>query len=134
VQITSYTGAPAVHQVETVGASPYRLFAFENLRESGWTTPELVAAPGTTLVEESRAFAVYEVRLDASTPETSHTHQMPSVVTLLSGAIDVQGGGGETPFSLTEPGRWFPSTWEAPHTLMLAAGSGEARIMCVEAR
>ena len=132
--ITTYTGAPVVHRVENVGQTPHHLLAAENLREGGWTTPTPIAAPGTTLLQESRAFAVYDVRLNAATPNSRHAHVNPTLVILLSGAIEVQGGGGESAFRMVQPGRWFPSSGpEHPHGLTLV-GTGEAHIMCLEAR
>src|SRR5262245_10501713 len=74
VDVASYTGTPAVHRIENVGTTPYRAFAIENLRDAKWTTPQLITAPGTTLLEQSRSFAVYEVRLNGSASKTSHVH------------------------------------------------------------
>ena len=38
-EITAYTGAPAVHGMENVGATPVRMFVVENLRDAGaWST------------------------------------------------------------------------------------------------
>jgi hypothetical protein len=133
-EITAYTGAPASHRAENVGTTAYRMFVVENLRDSGWSTPAPVAAPGTTLRQEERSFAVYDVRLNAGTPRTNHVHQNPSLVVLLSGAVQVQGGGGESEFRMEQTGRWFPSSGvDQPHTLALA-DSGEAHVVCVEAR
>ena len=133
VEIASYTAAPAVHRFENVGKTPYRAFAIENLRDAKWTTPQLITASGTRLLEQSRSFAVYDVRLTASTPKTSHVHQQPTVVMLMAGGVEVQGGGGESEFRMETPGRWFPSQWDQPHTLTLV-GSGDAHVVEVEAR
>jgi hypothetical protein len=133
LNLVTYTGTPGAHRMENVGQTPYRVVAVENTRESGWTTPRIIAAPGTTLTQESRAFAVYDVRLDGTTPRTSHVHQQPTVVILIAGAVGVQGGGGESEFRMETPGRWFPSSWEYPHSLSLI-GAGEARLIEVEAR
>lgn len=133
-EITAYTGAPVSHRAENVGTTLYRMFVVENLREGGWSTPAPVAAPGTTLRQEGRSFAVSDVRLNAATPRTNHVHQNPSMVVLLSGAVEVQGGGGESEFRMDQTGRWFPSSGvDQPHTLVLA-GTGEAHVVCVEAR
>jgi quercetin dioxygenase-like cupin family protein len=133
VDVVSYTGAPAVHRIENVGTTPYRAFAVENLRDAKWTNPQLITAPGTTLLEQSRSFAVYEVRLNESASKTSHVHQMPTVVMLMAGAVEVQGGGGESVFQMDAPGRWILSQWDQPHTLTLV-GSGDAHVVEVEAR
>lgn len=133
VNITNYTGAPAVHRMENVGETPYRVFAVENLRDRGWSMPRLITAAGTRLLEESRSFAVYDVRLTAATPRTSHVHEMPTVVILVAGAVEVQGGGGESEFRMEATGRWFPSQWDQPHTLSLL-GAGDAHLVEIEAR
>ena len=131
--IAEYTGAPSTYRMENIGKTPYRAFAIENLRDRGWSTPQMVAAPGTKLLDQSRSFAVYEVRLNASTPGTSHVHQMPTVVMLLRGGVEVQGGGGESQFRMETAGRWFPSQWDPPHTLTLVGGA-DAHLVEVEAR
>jgi hypothetical protein len=129
-----YTGAPATHRTENTGSTPLRLFVIENLREGGWSSPPAVTAPGTTLRHDARSFAIYDVRLSATTPRTNHVHENPSFVFLLSGSVDVQGGGGESGFRLERPGRWFPSSGpDQPHTLTVA-GTGDAHVICVEAR
>ena len=133
VDVASYTGTSAVHRIENVGTTPYRAFAIENLRDAKWTTPQLITAAGTTLLEQSRSFAVYDVKLNGAAPKTSHVHQMPTVVMLMGGAVEVQGGGGESVFRMETPGRWILSQWDQPHTLTLM-GSGDAHAVEVEAR
>ena len=133
-EITAYTGAPAVHRAENAGPTPYRMVVVENLRDRGWSTPAPIAAPGTTLRQDARSFAVYDVRLNAATPRTNHVHENATLVILVSGAVEVQGGGGESEFRMEQTGRWFPSSGsEQPHTLA-RVGTGEAHVVCVEAR
>ena len=128
-----HTDAPITHRIENTGTTPLSMFVVENLRDRGWTMSPALAAPGTTLRQESRAFAVYDVRLDAATPQTNHVHPNPSFVFVVSGVVQVQGGGGESEFRLEQPGRWFPSSGQdQPHTLRLV-GNG-AHAICVEAR
>jgi hypothetical protein len=133
IDVITATGSPSVHRVENAGQTPYRMFAVENLRDEGWSMPARVSAPGTTLARESRAFAVYDVRLTAATPRTNHVHAMPTVVMLVAGAVEVQGGGGESEFRMEATGRWFPSMWSQPHSFMLV-GSADAHLVEVEAR
>ena len=132
--ILLHTGAPAAHGVENVGATPYRGFVVENLRDSNWSALSPLMAPGTTLRQEARSFGVYDVRLNAGVPESAHTHQNVTIVVLLSGAVEVQGGGGEGVFRLEQMGRWFPSSGpDQPHTLT-RVGTGDAHVLCIEAR
>ena len=133
INLVTYAGSPGAHRLESIGTTPYRVFAVENTRESGWTTPRVIAAPGTSMLQQSRAFAVYDVRLAPGVPTTSHVHQQPAVVILMSGAVQVQGGGGESEFRIETPGRWFPSSWDQPHTLSLI-GEAAAHLIEVEAR
>lgn len=133
VNITEYTGTPGVHRTENVDTRPYRVMAVENVREGNWTTPALLSAAGTTLLQQSRAFAVYEVRLDAATPRTTHMHEVPAVAVLVSGAFQNQGGGGETPFRLPQPGRWLLTPMGQAHTMSVGA-AGTAHIVEFEAR
>ena len=134
-EITADTGAPAVHGMENVGATPVRMFVVENLRDAGaWSTLPPIDAPGTTLRQEGRSFAVYDIRLNAETPQTRHLHQNPSLVVLLSGAVSVGGAGGESDFRLEQAGRWVPSFGvDQPHALT-SVGTGEAHLVCIEVR
>jgi hypothetical protein len=61
-------------------------------------------------------------------------HENPTFVLLISGVVQVQGGGGESEFRLEQPGRWFPSSGsDQPHTLALAMGT-DAHVICIEAK
>ena len=133
VEINTYTGASITHKLENVGSTPYRIFTVENMRDGGWSMPKPVQAPGTTVLMESRAFTIYDVKLGAGAMATMHVHENPAFVTVLSGVVQVQGGGGEAPFRLQEPGRWFPSSGaDQPHTL--TAIGGDAHVIDIEAR
>lgn len=133
LSISNYTGARQVHRIENIGKTPYRVIAVENDRESGWTTPAAITAPGTKLAQESRAFSVYEVRLDAATSRTTHMHEVPTLVVLVSGAMTYQGGGGNDPFTVNEPGKWVFGPRGSGHTLTVGAGE-TAHIIEFEAR
>jgi hypothetical protein len=128
-----YTGAPITHRIQNVGATPYRMFTVENLRDKGWATSTPIEAPGTKVVQQSRAFVVYDITLTAAAPQTMHEHENPTFTAVVSGTVEVQGGGGEEPFKLTGPGRWFPSFGEeSPHTI--TALGGDAHLIDVELR
>lgn len=132
--VTAYTDAPAAHAIENVGTTPYRTFVVENLRDEGWSALPPLEAPGTTSRQQARSFGVYDVRLNADVPQSAHTHQNVTIVILLSGAVEVQGGGGEGVFRMEETGRWFPSSGaDQPHTLT-HIGTGDTHVVCIEAR
>jgi hypothetical protein len=130
-----FTGEPITQRLENAGTAPLRAIVVENLRDRGWTTPPALMAPATSLRQESRAFAVYDMRLNAGTPRTVHTHQNPSFIFLLSGAVQAQGGGGESDFRMDQTRTWwFPGSGaDQPHTIELAGG-GEAHVICIEAK
>ena len=134
-EMATYSDTATTHALENVGATAYRMFVVENLRDAGaWSTAPPMVAPGTTLRQETRSFAVYDVRLDAKTERSSHVHENATLVVLLSGDVEVQGGGGEEAFIMAETGRWFPSFGsDLTHTLA-AADTGEAHFVCIEAR
>lgn len=131
VNVTNYTDAPGVHRVNNIGTTPYHLIAVENLRSGGWSTTRVITAPGTALLQQTRAFAIYDVRLDAGTPQTNHAHEMPIVAVLVSGAIENQGGMGENPSRFDRPGQWI--FIPGGHT-MNVAGTGGAHVVEVEVR
>jgi hypothetical protein len=114
--VTEYAGKRGTHTVRTVGAGRYRLLAVENLKTSGWSTAaDAVIAPATKLVQETRAFRVYEVRLGPDEPQVPHTHAREAVV-----VIPATAG-----FEVIPPGK--------PHVLTAARGGGST-IMEIELR
>lgn len=133
IGINDYTGAPVSHRVENTDTTPYRLIAVENVREGGWSMPKPLAGAGTTLLQESRAFTVYDVRLSTGTPRTTHFHEVPTVAVVVAGAFENQGGGGETPFRLQQPGRWLLTPMGQQHVMTLV-GTGNAHVVEFEAR
>jgi len=130
-----FTGEPVTQRFENAGTATLRAIVVENLRDRGWTTTPALTAPGTSLQQESRSFAVYDMRLNAATPRTVHIHQNPSFIFLMSGAVQAQGGGGESDFRMDQTRTWwFPGSGpDQPHTIELAGG-GEAHVICVEAK
>jgi hypothetical protein len=131
VGATSYTDAPGAHRVENVGMTPYHLIAVENLRASGWLSTKPIAAPGTIVLQQTRAFIVYDVRLDATAPVSNHPHELPLAAVLLTGTIENQGGNGETPARFDQPGKWI----YIPGSHNLRVGpSGTAHLVEIEVR
>jgi quercetin dioxygenase-like cupin family protein len=85
--IAEYTGKTGSHKVDNLGKSPYQLFAVENLRASGWSSPAALASQSATLLTEGRAFRVYDVRLARGKHQVSHTHSATTIVVLLAGKV-----------------------------------------------
>ena len=88
---TSMQGKPTSHTFQNVGQTTYQLFAVENLKPSGWSTTAALTAAATMLAKESRSFRVYTVALGKDRQQTSHTHQVPTIVMLLSGKVMSEG-------------------------------------------
>jgi hypothetical protein len=132
LNVTPYTGTPGAHTIQNLDKIPYRLIAVTNERESGWSTAPPMKAAGTTVAQQTRAFILYDVKLDASTAESDHDHERPTVTVLVSGTVENQGDGGTEPFRVQEPGRWI-YTPAGGHTLRLPSG-GSAHVVEFEVR
>jgi quercetin dioxygenase-like cupin family protein len=135
VQTTEYSGKPASHRVETVGSSPYHLFAVENLKASGWSAAPALSAGGTTRAAESRSFLVYNVSLGKDRSQTSHTHTVPTLVVLLSGKVMSEGpdekakANAPAPVGLKQmdrPGQWvLVPAGDSHHLVRLGTDDGQ---------
>jgi len=64
VNVTEYTGKPSSHTVQNAGTEVFRLLDVENMTESGWSTDLPLPAEATVLVKETRAFQIFEIKLD----------------------------------------------------------------------
>lgn len=142
VRVTQYAGQPGVHRVENVGTSNYQLFAVENLRAGAWSASRAAAGPGTTLVVQGRAFSVHDVRLDRETSQTAHTHALPTIAVLLTGAVLSDGPDAQAKAwapapvglkQLTERGEWLLVPAGDTHHLV-RLGTVEARVIEIEVR
>ena len=114
--VTEYTGKPGRHRIENTGKAPFQLFAVENLKKGSWSTAAPAKGLATTLVTESRAFRIYDVRLGRQPAQTSHTHAVPTLVVLLAGAVLSDGPDARAKEfapapvglkQLTQPGEWL---------------------------
>lgn len=137
-----YTGKPAAHRVENVGKRAYQLFAVENRKKGGWSTGAAVTGIGTKLVQESRAFRIYETNLALNTSQSSHTHTSPTVAILISGKAMSDGPDAKAkefapaPVGLRQldsPGQWIVIPAGDRHHLV-RLGTTDARVVEVELR
>jgi len=124
VSVTEYAGHEATHRVENVGTGVYRLLAVENLRVANWSRSAPIAAASTTLLRGSRAFSVYEIRLDHATDHTVHLHQQPTIIVLVSGQALVAIDERHELSRLDESGRWHLTTAGQRHNVMAASPDG----------
>ena len=141
-QANEYTGKPGAHRVENVGKRAYQLFAIENRKNGGWTTGAAVTGIGTKMVQETRAFRIYDVNLALTTSQSSHTHTSPTVAILISGKAMSDGPDAKAKEfapapvglrQLDQPGQWIVIPPGDRHHLV-RLGTTDARVVEVEVR
>ncbi len=125
INVSEYAGAPSSHTIQNVGSGVFRLVVVENMRESGWSTNLPLSAAATVLAKETRAFQIYEVRLDKNSPGTSHIHSRPTILVLVSGEVTA----GKK--RLDQPGQWILISEGKPHGL---STQREAKLAEIEVR
>jgi predicted metal-dependent enzyme (double-stranded beta helix superfamily) len=139
---TEYTGKPGAHRVENVGKRAYQLFAVENRKNGGWSATAAVTGIGTKMVQESRAFRIYDINLALNTSQSSHTHTSPTVAILISGKAMSDGPDAKAkefapaPVGLRQldsPGQWIVIPAGDRHHLV-RLGTTDARVVEVEVR
>ncbi|HEY7189118.1 MAG TPA: hypothetical protein VH436_21320 [Vicinamibacterales bacterium] len=140
--VTEYVGKPLAHRIENIGKSPFQLFAVENLRKSGWSTAAPTTGLATTVAKEGRAFRTYDVRLPLTTPQTSHTHMVPTITMLVSGKVMSDGPDKQAKANapaavglkqLDQPGQWVLVPAGDTHHLV-RLGTTDARLVEIEVR
>lgn len=140
--VAEYAGKPDSHRVENVGDAPYQLFAVENLKPVGWATAGAVSAAATRLATEGRAFRIYDVNLVSGSPQTTHTHAVPTVALLVSGKVMSDGPDAQAKAlapapvglkQLDQPGQWLLIPRGETHTVV-RLGTADARLLEIEVR
>lgn len=124
VGATEYTGKPRSHTVQNVGSGVYHLVLVENLRESGWSNTEPLTAAGMKMTRENRSFRAYETELSSSSGVV-HSHEVPTVVILVSG--EAMAGDKR----LDKPGSWAYIPAGDKHQV---TAQGNARVIEIEVR
>ena len=142
IAITEYTAKPGSHRVENTGKRPYQLFALENRKKSGWSTGAAATGIGTKVLQESRAFRVYDVQLSLAASQASHTHTAPTVVILIRGKVMSDGPDAQAkafapaPVGLRQldsPGQWIVVPAGDRHHLV-RLGTTDSQVVEVELR
>ena len=133
VVVTEHTGNPPTrYRIQNTGTTPYHAIEVENMREDGkWLTLVPLTAPGTSVLQQSRAFTIYDEQLTPDMGEVRHVHTWSTIVVLVSGSFENGGIGGEAPVRFTRPGQWVPFPRAQAHTV--SAVGGDARIIEIEA-
>jgi len=133
VIVAEHTGRPATYRIENNGTTEYRAFEIENMHEGNWPAAPPLTAPGSSVLKESRAFTIYDVRLKAGTPEVTHTHTGSTIVVLVDGALEQGGIGGTDPVRLRQPGQWLSLPRFQAHVVS-AVGNSDAHAIEIEVR
>jgi quercetin dioxygenase-like cupin family protein len=140
--IAEYSGKAGSHKVDNLGKSAYQLFAVENLRTGGWSTPAALSKQSATLATEGRAFRVYDVQLASGHHQVSHTHSATTIVVLLTGKVMSDGPDAQAKAyapaavglkQLDQLGQWLlVPKGDAHHVVRL--GKEDARVIEIEVR
>jgi len=133
VIVGEHTAAPATYRIENTGTTDYRAFEVENMREGSWPSAQPFAAPGSSVLKESRAFTIYDVLLKRGSPEVMHTHTGATVIVLLGGTLEQGGIGGTDPVRLSQLGQWLPLPRLQMHALTPVGGT-DAHAIEIEVR
>jgi len=139
---SEYTGKPGSHHVQNVGKRPYQLLAVENRKKSGWSSAAATPGIGTKMVQESRAFRIYDVNLAPSSTQASHTHTAPTVAVLIRGKVMSDGPDAQAKAwapaavglrQLDRPGQWIVIPAGDRHHLV-RLGTTDAYVVEIEVR
>jgi quercetin dioxygenase-like cupin family protein len=133
VIVGEHTGAPATYRLDNSGTTEYRAFEVENMREGNWPAAQLLTAPGSSLLKESRAFTIYDVVLKARSPEVMHDHTGATIIVLLGGTLEQAGIGGTDPVRLSQLGQWLSLPRLQSHALT-PVGSTDVHAIEIEVR
>ncbi len=129
----TYSGHPATHAHQNIGSSFYRAVSVENLRPTGSSQAEPATGPGMKIVNKSRAFLIYDLRLVAGTSPTRHIHTSPTVTVLITGDEVVSSGHAQHSKPLDHSGSWDVIPPGEAHTLS-TKGNREVQVIEVEVR
>lgn len=132
VSINEYSGTPTAHVVQNIDQMAYRLVGVENLRPGSWSRDAAIAAPLTRVLNESRAFRIYEVRLAGASDATRHVHGVPVMLALVDGAVTIGGESAQPGQPLTTRGQWAVVPAGQPHTV--TGGRVAATVVEIEVR
>ena len=130
--VNANAGQPSTHRHQA-GTNLYHVVSVENLRQSGWSQGASVSGPATKLVNETRAFQIYDVRLGAGASEASHVHAHPVVAILVSGEVLVDGRGRQGTKALLRSAEWAFISAGGSHRIV-NRGSTDAYVVEVEVR
>jgi len=131
VGLNANAGQPSTHRHQA-GHHRYHVISVENLRRGGWSQNAPESGPATTLVDEARAFQIYDVRVGAGATASGRAHRQPVVAVLISGEVAVDTSG-DAKKVLKSAGDWmFIPAGDVPR--MVNPGATLAYVVEVEVR
>ena len=92
VSVNVNVGQHSTHKHQA-GGHQYHVVSVENLRQSGWSQDSPASGASVKLVSETRAFEIYDVRLDVGKAEAGHVHAHSVVAILVAGEVVFSGSG-----------------------------------------
>lgn len=130
--LNANAGDPSTHRHQA-GSNRYHAISVENLRQSGWSEGAPTSGPDTKLVNETRAFQIYDVRLRGGLSEVTHIHAHSVVTVLVAGEVEIKSEGQRPAKVLARSGDW--DVISASHTQRIVKhGASDAYVVEVEVR
>jgi hypothetical protein len=130
--VNANAGQASTHRHQA-GTNRYHVVSVENLRQSGWSQDASVSHPAAKLVDETRAFQIYDIRLGAGAGEASHVHVRPVVAILVSGEVLIDDQVRQSTQALSRSGEWAFIPAGGSHRIV-KRGSPDAYVVEVEVR
>jgi quercetin dioxygenase-like cupin family protein len=132
VSVNSNAGHPIIHSHQA-GNGPYHVISIENLRQGGWSQDAPASALAPKLINQARAFQIYDVRLGAGDVEAYHLHTHPVVAIVVSGDVMVDGKDHRPLKGVGRSTEWAVIPAGTAHG-MANRGATEAHIIEIEVR
>jgi len=125
-------GHPSTHKHQA-GNSHYHVISVENLRQSDWSQDLPTSGLAPKLVNETRAFQIYDVRLGAGDAEANHVHTHAVVAILVSGEVVVDGKDQQLSKGVGHSHEWSVTPAGTAHHIA-NRGTTEAHVVEIEVR
>jgi quercetin dioxygenase-like cupin family protein len=125
VSVSEYAGKQSSHTVQNAGSGVFQLVVVDSLRDQGWPENRLLSAETPKPTRETRAFEIFDLRLDKNASTGTHVHSGPSVLVLVSG----EASAGKR--RLRRPGEWVLLPAGKPHNVSIR---NDTRLIEIEVR
>jgi len=108
------------------------VISVENLRQSGWSQDAPASALAAKLIDQTRAFQIYDVRLGARETKADHAHAHAVAAILVSGEVVINGKD-QLSKGAADSREWAVIPARAAHRIV-NRGTTEAHVVEVEVR